>query len=164
MATQVQFQVFKGVYDEENHRYTLLAARAQLYFTLISLYLGAFAFKLKDVGEFASTFKIPLWAFTIAGALVAAALLGTVLAIRIRKYEVPCDLKRIIDEFGDSAPTDETFLDDRLVDYAVATERNVETNNKVAGCLAVSSWLLFAAAVWHLALILYGLRDLIPKP
>ena len=103
--------MFKAVYDDESQRYAQLASRAQLYLTLIGIYLGAIGFKLKDLSEFAITFGVPLWLFFVAGVLVAVAMLSTIIAIRVRDYEAPCDLINIIEEFSETPPLDEAFPD-----------------------------------------------------
>jgi hypothetical protein len=80
----------------------------------------------------------------------------TVLATRIRVYEAPTDLQKVLESFGPSPPTDSDFLDDRLADLAVATDRNAIENDKVASLLTASGWLLFSAVAVHFVTFLYA--------
>src|SRR4029077_4316438 len=77
VTTELQYNVFKAVYDEETSRYASLANRAQLYFSIISLYLGAIAFKFEDVQKFMAAFGIPSWMFIASGCVLLLALLST---------------------------------------------------------------------------------------
>lgn len=154
MATETQYNIFKAVYDEEAERYASLEGRARLYFSIISLYLGAIAFKAKDIGDFATSFHIPVWWFLLSGCVLVVSLLATVAAIQIRAYEGFFDPEQVIDEFGDTPPKDADFLDDRIVDLAVATNRNSSQNDRTAQVLAVAAVLLFVGVVLHLLIFI----------
>ena len=154
MATEIQYEVFKAVYDEEAERYSTLEARARLYFSIISLYLGAIAFKAKDMEEFASSFHIPIWWFLLSGAVLVLSLLATIAAIQIRTYEGICDLKAVIRNFGDTPPTDDDFLDDRIVDLAVATNKNSKQNDRTARFLSAAAILLLVSVALHLVIFI----------
>jgi hypothetical protein len=143
MATKTQYDFFKAVYDEETERYNALEGRAKLYLTIITFYLGAIAFKIDDVMKFVSQFRMPIWLYMLLTTVLLIALLLTVLATRIRVYESVCDLKRIIGSFGESPPNDEDFLDDHLVELAVATDRNRKENDRVAAVLQWASYSLW---------------------
>lgn len=150
MATQVQFEIFRAAYDAENERYERLESRAKLYLTIITFYLGAVAFKFADVLIFMKTYGIPPTLYIAGGVLLLLSLLLTILATRIRAYERAYDLRDIIESFKESAPTDSEFLDARLADYTIASERNRAANNRVADLLSGSSWLLFSAILLQL--------------
>ncbi len=150
MATEIQYNVFRSLYVEEAERYTNLASRAQIYFSIISLYLGAIAFKFEDVEKFIKEFKVPAPLFLSLGGVLVLSLLATIASVAIRNYEGASDPLEIINEFGDVAPSDADFLDDRLVDLAVATNRNSIQNNRTAMLLQMSVALLFLGAVLHL--------------
>lgn len=49
MATKEQYEFFKSVYDEHRDRIKALESRAQLYFTIQSLYFGFVVLKLSDI-------------------------------------------------------------------------------------------------------------------
>jgi hypothetical protein len=151
MATKVQFEVFREAYEAEKEHYAQVEARAKLYLTIITFYLGAVAFKFSDVLTFMKTYGIPATLYIAGGVLLLLALLLTILATRIRTYEAAYDLRHIIESFKEVPPTDSEFLDARLVDYTIATERNRAMNNRVAKLLSGSSWLLFSAIFLQLA-------------
>src|SRR6266446_1254037 len=120
MATEIQYKVFKEVFDEEQARYSHLATRASVYLTIITFYVGVVFFKFNELSNFAKEFKIsPIW-FLLVGLLLIIALLLVVLAISIRTYEGIFDPQKIINSFGKTPPKDEDFLDERIVDLSVA--------------------------------------------
>ena len=155
MATETQYAFFKSVYDEENVRYTQLESRAKFYLTIQTFYLGAIAFKFDDIQKFSAALSVPPILFITGGLLVVLGLLLTVLATRIRAYEAPTDLQELLESFG-SSPTDSDFLDDRLADLAVATDRNSIANDKVANLLTYAGILLFSAVAVHFVTFVYA--------
>src|SRR5271170_4918321 len=102
MATEIQYQVFRSLYDEESTRYSNLAARAQVYFSIVSIYLGAIAFKFDDIRTLADHFRVPSLLVIIAGGFLLVSLLMTIVAVAIRNYEGVCDPVEVIDGFGDA--------------------------------------------------------------
>lgn len=157
VATELQFQVFKAVYQEENDRYVQLDSRAKFYLSLVTFFLGAIAFKFPDLLSFARLYGIPPLLYIATAVFLVLSLLLTILATRIRPYEAACDLPEIIDSFGSSASKDSDFLDERLADYAVAADRNRKENNKVANWLSWAAWLLFAAIFLQLVVFAISL-------
>jgi hypothetical protein len=154
MATQLQYDSFKAVFDEEKARYEHLEKRANLYLTIITFYLGAIVFKAEDLMKFATRFGLSaVWCLAI-GALLAFALLLVVGAISIRAYERLFDPKKEIKSYADRQPTDAEFLDKRLADFAVATERNATQNDRVARLLRRAAWLIFCSAL--LQILIFG--------
>jgi hypothetical protein len=156
MATKIQYKFFKSVYKEENERYKQLAARAKFYLTIQTAYLAAIAFKFDDIKTLSNALSVPLVLFIAIGLLLVLGVLFTVLATRIREYEAPTDLRDVIKSFGKTPPIDSAFLDDRLVDLAVATERNSAANDKTAIWLTVTGWVLFAAVALHFFTFLWA--------
>jgi hypothetical protein len=53
---------------------------------------------------------------------MATALVFTVLSLSIRRYERPFDPEKVIRGFT-APPKDPEFLEDRVIDYSVATTR-----------------------------------------
>lgn len=157
MATKLQYDIFKAVYDEETARYGALENRSKLYLTILTFYLGAIAFKIDDVMKFITRFRVPIWLYMTMALILLAALLLTILATRIRGYEGICDLKDIYLSVEDSPPTDEDFLEDRLADLVVATNRNSNQNDKVATYLQWASYLIFAAVSLQLLIFVVGI-------
>jgi hypothetical protein len=152
VATEIQYKVFKEVYDEESSRYDSLEKRSNLYLTVITFYLGAIIFKLDDVRKFADAFHVSMIWFAVMAAVLALALLATVAAIQIRTFEGICDLEEEIGSFGKTPMSDSDFLDERLVDLAVATNRNSLQNERIALTLRVSSGLLLTAVLIQTAM------------
>jgi len=156
VATKTQYDCFKTVYDEETTRYAQLENRSKLYLTIITFYLGAIAFKVDAVLKFVSQFKVPISIYAAMAVVLLGALLLTVLATRIRAYEGIYDPEDVIESFGQSAPLDDEFLDDRIIDLAVAAQRNAEQNNTVARVLQWASYLLAGAVLLQLVALLFA--------
>jgi hypothetical protein len=154
MATEAQYQIFKELYDEESKRYSELDGKAKLYITIITFYLGAIAFKFKDVLEFTSPTSYAKWLYSAIALVLVAALLCTVNAMRVRVFEGICDPVKLIKEFGDTPPTDDDFRDDRIADLAVATNRNFAQNNKIASSLSWASGFILLAGIIQFCLFL----------
>jgi hypothetical protein len=154
MATELQYKIFKDLYEEENARYAQLDNKSKLYVTLVTFYLGAIAFKFKDVIEFTGASVFTKWLYLVIAVMLVAALLFTIVATRIRVFEGICDPEKVIGEFGEEPPPDVDFLDDRIVDLAVATNRNSGQNDRIASNLEIASVLIFAAGVSQLVLFL----------
>jgi hypothetical protein len=150
VATKVQYDVFKAVYDEEHSRYTSLAERAKLYQAIITFYLGAIILKADDFMKFVTQFQVPSWPFLLSALVLLISLVSSIVAMRIRPYEGIADLSEIIHGFGNQPPTDDAFLDERLVDLAVATDRNSEQNDRAAKYLECTAWLLVIAVLIQL--------------
>jgi len=163
MVEGLLLQIFKEAYDAENERYTQLESRAKFYLTIISFYLGAVAFKFADVLKFLKEYRISAALYVGGGMLLSLSLLLTILATRIRGYEGAFDLRQITDSFKSSMPKEKDFLEDRLTDYVVATDRNRATNNRVADLLSGSSWLLFAAVLLQLIIFVVAFCSSVNK-
>lgn len=153
MATDKKYEVFKSLYDEEADRYAKLAARAQVLLSVITLYLAAFAFKFEDIKKFIDPYGISTYLAISVAIVLLLALISTILAVRIRSYEGIADPEEIIKGYIDDEPTDSDFLDARIADLAVATNRNSEINNRVANWLAAASWLLVLGLLLHLVVL-----------
>lgn len=153
MATTRKYKVFKSLYDEEADRYTKLAGRAQLYLSIVTLYVAAFAFKFEDIQKFIDPFGVSKYLAISVAIVLSLSLLATLMAIRIRSYEALADPEEIIKGFADEEPTDSDFLDARIADLAVATNQNSKINNCVANWLEAASWLLVAGLLLHLVLL-----------
>ena len=157
MATENQYKFYRALYDEENGRYGLLEARAKLYLIILTFYLGALAFKLSDVKVFFTEFGIPLSLALSAGLAFLCALLCCIYSILIREYEAITDPEELIASLGKQPPTDDDFFDDRIVDMAVATNRNSGQNDRAANALQVAGWLMAVGVVLHVIVFVIAL-------
>jgi len=166
MATEIQYKIFKEIYDEEAQRYSSLGTRANLYLTVITFYLGVILLKVDDLLKFLMGLGVSIVWFLCIGIVLVVALLLTVKAVDIRKYEGICDPEKVIYGFGEAPPTDEDFLDERVVDLAVATNRNSAQNDRVARLLkwaarvisvaVLLQVLVFAVAIRHARSFVYA--------
>ena len=152
MASKIQYDVFRAAYEEESERHSGLESRAKLYLTIITAYLGAVAFKTSDVLNFLNRFCVPYYWYLFLAVCLVVALLLAICAMGIRKYEGVFDPEKEIKRLGDKPPTDDDFLDKRIVDLAVATNRNSAINNRVAEYLQYSGILIFLAVCLQLVI------------
>ena len=160
MATEAQYKFFKELYDEENKRYSDLDNKGKLYVTIITFYLGAIAFKFNDVTQLTVQVSYAKWFYLVIVSVLVVALLCTIFAIRVRSFEGIADPVKVIDNYGESAPSDTDFLDDRIADLAVATNRNSNQNNRIAGSLALASVFIFLAGTIQFVLLLIAILKL----
>ncbi|MFM0166868.1 hypothetical protein PQR39_41400 [Paraburkholderia sediminicola] len=135
MNTESQYGFFKYLYDEENLRYGCLETRARFYLTVLTFYLGALAVSGKDLLPLTMHVGLARWAVLASAIFFIIALVFCVTAARIRRYEGVTDPEELIREEGDSVLDDTDFFEDRIIDFAVAANRNSVQNNKVANVL-----------------------------
>jgi hypothetical protein len=88
------------------------------------------------------------------GFLLVIAFPLTVRAISIHDYEGVFDPEGVIKSFGKAPSQDNDFLDDRIVDLAVATNRNSTQNDKVARSLRWAARIILLAVL--LQVVLFG--------
>jgi hypothetical protein len=155
MATQSQYEFFKLLYQDETDRYKELDERAKLYFTVISFYLGAVAFKLKDVGDFLKAAHVPVSIVIAIAACLTVAVALCVLGVQIRTYEGITEPRDVLQSYGEVQPTDGEFFDARIADFMVATERNSVQNDRVATYLALSGGAIALAMIIQIGIIVY---------
>jgi len=155
MATKEQYEFFRSLYEDEERVYSQLEARAKFYFSIVSLFLAAILLKAKEVQESARALGVPWWLVLSEGLLLSGALLFVVFGVLIRRYEGVADPETIIKNFGDTAPTNEDFYDDRIADYTVAANRNAAANNNTARWLSLSGLFLTLAMVLLLGLFAF---------
>lgn len=153
MATREQLDFFRFLYDEEERRYGQLESRAKLYLSVIALFLATLIFKLDDAQKSIAILGAPWWLVLVEGILLATALAFVVIGVFIRVYEGVADPEDIVNGFGDEAPSNESFFDDRIADYVVATVRNSAMNDRAARFLEIAV-LFLAAAMLMLPVIL----------
>ncbi|MDX2044952.1 MAG: hypothetical protein SF097_27320 [Acidobacteriota bacterium] len=147
MATEAQYQFFKGLYDAEQARYRELIDRGKLFLSIITIYLGLLSVAAdKTIPKLdSSLFAKSAYVVSVMFIIIAMALV--VLAVGIFKYEYPSDPQRIIESFKDVPPTDDDFRDERIIDFTVATKRNFSQNEMRARLLRLSSFMLLLGAL-----------------
>jgi hypothetical protein len=161
MATKDQYEFFKTAYQEQNERKKTLETRAQLYLTIQTLYFGFVVLKFSDLlsGSSKSPSSLPasyLWFQVLVAALIASALVFTLLAVRIRRYEAVCDLRSAAENI-DREPAEDAFFDARIADFVVASNRNIEVNTDAAESLRSAGWLMVSAVLSHLVFLVVSL-------
>ena len=72
----------------------------------------------------------------------------------VEDYEGVADPEKVIEKFGDTPPTDEAFLDDRIIDLAVACNRNSSVNDRKAKRLYWAGLSLLSGIAAHAAYFL----------
>ena len=157
MATEAQYKIFKELYDEETKRYSDLDNKGKLYITIVTFYLGAIAFKFRDVSEFTNSVSFAKWFYLVIASMLVAALVFTVYSLRVRTSEGIADPEEIIANFGPVAPTNEEFFEDRIADLAAATNKNSRRNNQIADYLAAAGVLILMAGAIQFILLLIAI-------
>jgi hypothetical protein len=154
MATKLKFEVFRDLYQEELERSTSLRNTAATYLAVISFLGGGLALKGEDLWAGRSTAATTFAALSIVG--FGAALLLLALAVGLFRHETLFHPIKVIEAFGSAEPTDEEFLDDRLVDAAAAWRTNKAANDQRARLIRCATWLVvlgvffgFAAPLTH---------------
>jgi hypothetical protein len=84
-----------------------------------------------------------------------AGFLATIWGRRIAAYEALNDPDDIIDQFGSAPLSDEEFFDNRIADYAVATERNRLVNDKKAKWLQYATYCLGLGILMHATFFMF---------
>jgi hypothetical protein len=157
MASEFQYKVFREIYEEEAKRYSDLDSRAKLYLTIATFYLGALVFRYSDLKAFNDVLKIPFLAYILIIAPMLLALLCVIVAVRIRKFEGLFNPEQVLEDLGSTPPKDEDFRDDRIVDLAVATNRNKRQNDRIANYLALASIMIGVAVGSHVLILAIAL-------
>ena len=154
MASKEQYEYYKFLYDHERSRYLELVNRGKLFLSIITLYMGLLAVGAdKTITGLESSILLTLVYF-ISVFLLVASLVAVVIAIGIYRNEKPSNPREMILALKDYVPTDDEFRDERIVDLAVATDRNSKNNDLRAKRLQVSSYLLILGILGQ-ALFLY---------
>jgi hypothetical protein len=147
MASETQYKFFRALYDEENERNGELEGRAKLYITILTFYIGALAFKVEEVEKFLTQFTIPIALAIAAGLSFVLSLAFCIFSVRVKNYEALANPEELIDSFPSGPISDEEFLDNRIADLAVATNRNSRQNDSAANAVTIAGWLLLFGVV-----------------
>jgi hypothetical protein len=143
MATKAQIDFFSRMYDEQAATWKNIQERAKFYFAVISFYLGVILFKIQDVSDVSKLSRPTRWFSVTSAVVLSASLFFALFAARVRSYEIPCDPEKLLS--GDQLKEEGEFLEDRIVDFAVAINRIRQVNNKAADQMRIAGWLMFAA-------------------
>ena len=150
--TEKQIEFYKYVFELEEKRYSELINRGKLYITTITFYLSLFFFKINDekivglIQEVSN--KISILLYITTASLLIALLLG-ILSIGIYSYERISDLEKVLRSTNEMGQKDESFFEDRAIDFAVATKQNTKINNRKAKLLLFSSFFILVGVISH---------------
>ena len=89
MATKAEFDFFSQMYNEQAERRKNIQERAKFYFTIVSFYFGVILFKLQDIADPSKFSRTQRWFSVTSAVALSASLLFTLLATRVRFYEIP---------------------------------------------------------------------------
>lgn len=157
MATQAQYDFFKQLFELEEQRYANLQMKAKFFLGAASAVVAAVTLKLPDVLTFVQRFRVDVSAVILIGIGMTVAIVCSIAAMTIAHYDRVADPERIIRSFGDDPPADDDFRDDRIVDYAVATNVNFKTNNRTATYLQVAGWAVVSSTIAQVGVLLWAI-------
>jgi hypothetical protein len=151
MATIQQYEVFKFIFEEQKTREGHLLERSKLYLSLVTFYSAFLLFVGKDL---VPRTLLHWFVFALSTVFLLVAFLLSLHSAVVKKYEAIQNPKNIIKTYGDAPPADEDFLDDRIVDLAVAWERNSSVNDSKAKVLYWAGLALLSGMAAHAAYFL----------
>lgn len=158
MATQSHYGVFKDVYNDEIDRSKDLTATGRIYLTVASFFLGGAAFQAFDqLAEIGSAAQLLLGTALL---LLGGAFVLVVVSLFVFTYEATFDPLELL-ESEEGLLEEEDFLEDRIVDLAVATQRNFEINDRRARLLKAASFTLLTGVL--VALVVFALTVFYPQ-
>jgi hypothetical protein len=154
VATEQQYSYFKAIYEEESARQTSLQDRAKTYLSLITFYSAFILLVVQNLKPGTCAFRI-IFALMILSML--GAFLLSLLSMQIADYEAPNDPVAVVTAFGTRPPHNAAFFADRIVDYAVAYQRNSKVNNRKATQQSWAGYLMLAGIFLHAVYVLFKL-------
>ena len=162
MATKIEFEAFKYLYEREHARYLELGNRAKIFLSLITLIFGSLFLKLDAILTIAGRHWSILLILIMTWLAFMGALICTLLSLFIRVYEGLNRPRRMADEIDETHPDEATFLDSRIADFTVATERNHKENESRASWLQRAGLALLLG--FSLSFLFLLLAALFPAP
>lgn len=157
MVTELQFNIFRSLYDEELQRTNDLRSLGQIHLGACTFLLGGLLFKYKDLIQNINGF-FESGILYIAFLFLALANITTLLSLRIFRYEYFSYPRPMFEIYGEKQPEDEKFLDYRIADLTVAFERNHAVNDGRAKLLNISSILLIVGTTLIFMIFLLVLK------
>jgi hypothetical protein len=152
-APEFLYDFFRNLYEEESERYGQLEVRARLYITILVLF-GCGRLKHKGYAHadraivrctrtsYRIRNRLHIGAFVLPYCHKNAQIRGAILPYGL------------IDSFGGTLPSEDDFREDRIVDFAVATERNAAQNDRVARALSWAIIFIFGGVGLHVTAFL----------
>lgn len=138
MASIEQYKFFKYLFDEETSRTNELTKKAQIYLSVQSFFFTALFFKHDEISKTIKGNTGLTWPYIIGLIFLFLSLILTVASLGIYSYKSVSGANDIIDSFEDDLPTDENFFNDRIAEFAEATDHNEKINDRTALLLVAS--------------------------
>ena len=142
MATKAQFDVFKDAYNAEDERHNHLGTRANVYITVVTFFLGALFFRIDVFLKITSESMEALIALLFTWCCLFVSLLFAFISLQIRDFELPFVPSEAAEELDEDGMTEDEFLDNRVVDFSVVLDRNLEANNRIGTWLELAGYAL----------------------
>src|SRR5438067_13393320 len=101
MATEKQYEFFRYLYEQEEHRRERLDTRAQSYLTMISLYAAGLAVLWERAASVPGLKLVPSWVFLVSGVALLLSLLATMAGLHVRSYEGIVDPRRTVSQLSE---------------------------------------------------------------
>lgn len=164
MATEKQFEFFKFIYLQEEERHKELIERGKVYLAILTFYIGFLVSNFSSATDL--TKQLTFWDIAKLSILLFGVLLFIVafvfvtMSLSIYKHEVFADPKEIIENFGETAPTDSDFYDDRIIEFSASTIKNRSINNSRAKKLKYATILMLLGITVHIILLFLKLSIL----
>jgi hypothetical protein len=152
MMSERQYSYFLALYEEENARSAELLERGKTYLTIVAAYSGFFAFTADDWPGEESPWAMRL-VFGFIALCLATSLVCIVRALGIYTYEGRNDPEKLLESIGAKQQSDDDFFDRRIVDAAVAHNRNAIQNDRRAFRLTIASWLMVVGIMGHFVFV-----------
>lgn len=162
MATKTQYEFFRSLYDEENNRLSELVNRAKVYLPVVTFFLGVLLLKSEWVISVAKGNLIIIF-FFISMFSFFAALVTTIVSLRVMKYKGICDPEDVITQWGKSPPEDEQFFKERIADFAVAAQKNHTLNNTRGSWLHTTGIFLLIGVACSLIFLSLAISNPLPS-
>ena len=150
LASKELYEVSLRFYEFEVDRQKALSEKAKLVIGIISLYIGLLVFRGRlniDVSNLSGGAQVT---FVIGLLLLAFSVVLSILSLQIRVYESPYNPVEFIQGLGENEQDLGLYFDDRIIDLAVAWEKNTRQNNNAAQYLQGAFICLGAAIVSHI--------------
>jgi len=149
-----QYAFFVSLFEREWARYSELNKRAQLFITIQSFILTANLFKIKDVlGILKDMDNWTGLLYVASIVMIFISLLVTVLSLRLRNYERLHDPELVVESLEALDYSESVFWKARVVDLAIATNKNKIKNDKKVPYLQAATWLIVSGLLFTVIFI-----------
>jgi len=159
MATKLQYDILRSVYSDQLARCSELMQRSQIYIGICTIIFSGFGIKLNEI------LACNLWYFYVPAIFAILAFLFAfftlLISVRSDESESVCDPKEVVSEFEQGIPTDEDFLNDRIIDISVAWQRTKKLNDiKALAIRKAVTFLIIGLILAFFSLAIYSTKEM----